>query len=45
MPHGADRDDQLTWLYDWWERIDGWITEQNQADPAPGTIAEGSALS
>jgi 1-acyl-sn-glycerol-3-phosphate acyltransferase len=45
VPPATDRDEQLTWLFDWWERIDSWITEQNQADPAPGTVAEGSALS
>jgi hypothetical protein len=25
----ADGEAQVAWLYDWWERIDGWITEQS----------------
>jgi 1-acyl-sn-glycerol-3-phosphate acyltransferase len=36
VPRGARRDDQLTWLYDWWQRVDGWITEQHPARPAGG---------
>jgi len=27
VPRGADHEAQVLWLYDWWERIDGWITE------------------
>jgi 1-acyl-sn-glycerol-3-phosphate acyltransferase len=32
VPRAASRDAQLTWLYDWWEQIDAWITAEN---PAP----------
>jgi 1-acyl-sn-glycerol-3-phosphate acyltransferase len=27
IPHSADHEAQVQWLYDWWERIDAWITE------------------
>jgi hypothetical protein len=26
VPRSASRDTQVTWLYDWWQRIDAWIT-------------------
>jgi 1-acyl-sn-glycerol-3-phosphate acyltransferase len=29
VPRSASRDTQLTWLYDWWQRIDAWITAEN----------------
>jgi 1-acyl-sn-glycerol-3-phosphate acyltransferase len=29
VPRDADRESQLRWLYDWWQRIDGWVTAQN----------------
>jgi hypothetical protein len=37
VPRLADRDAQVTWLYDWWERIDAWITTENSATPAAPT--------
>jgi len=27
VPRSADQETQVQWLYDWWERIDAWITE------------------
>ena len=33
VPRAASRDAQVTWLYDWWERIDAWITAENPATP------------
>ena len=36
VPRAVSRDAQLDWLYDWWARIDGWITEQHPAGPEPG---------
>jgi 1-acyl-sn-glycerol-3-phosphate acyltransferase len=27
VPRSADHEAQVQWLYDWWERIDEWITE------------------
>jgi 1-acyl-sn-glycerol-3-phosphate acyltransferase len=35
VPRDADRDAQLKWLYDWWARIDEWIS-QNRPDNDPG---------
>jgi hypothetical protein len=29
VPRAAGRDAQVGWLYDWWQRIDAWITAQN----------------
>jgi 1-acyl-sn-glycerol-3-phosphate acyltransferase len=38
VPRDADREAQLSWLYDWWERMDGWITAQHM--PREGDGAE-----
>jgi 1-acyl-sn-glycerol-3-phosphate acyltransferase len=38
VPHAASREAQLIWLYDWWQRIDAWITAENAA-PAGGAAA------
>jgi 1-acyl-sn-glycerol-3-phosphate acyltransferase len=27
VPRDADHETQVQWLYDWWQRIDAWITE------------------
>ncbi|MBV9204946.1 MAG: 1-acyl-sn-glycerol-3-phosphate acyltransferase [Actinobacteria bacterium] len=37
VPRSAGHEAQVKWLYDWWERIDGWITEHRPASgiPAP----------
>ena len=29
VPRSVSRDTQITWLYDWWQRIDAWIAAQN----------------
>jgi 1-acyl-sn-glycerol-3-phosphate acyltransferase len=29
VPRAADRETQVAWLYDWWERLDAWITEES----------------
>jgi 1-acyl-sn-glycerol-3-phosphate acyltransferase len=29
VPRAAGRDAQIGWLYDWWQRIDAWITAQH----------------
>jgi 1-acyl-sn-glycerol-3-phosphate acyltransferase len=31
VPRSASHDTQVTWLYDWWQRVDAWITEENAA--------------
>jgi len=28
----AGREERIAWLYDWWARIDAWISEQNEAE-------------
>jgi 1-acyl-sn-glycerol-3-phosphate acyltransferase len=28
VPRSADYETQAAWLYDWWERLDGWISAQ-----------------
>ena len=35
VPRAVSRETQLTWLYDWWQHIDAWITAENS-----GTSAE-----
>jgi len=36
VPGAGDREAQLTWLYDWWQRIDAWISQNRpgEADEA-----------
>jgi hypothetical protein len=34
VPRSADQEAQVQWLYDWWERIDTWITENRPGDVA-----------
>jgi 1-acyl-sn-glycerol-3-phosphate acyltransferase len=29
VPRGADHETQVAWLFDWWERLDGWITKES----------------
>jgi hypothetical protein len=43
LPRTADHDTQVGWLYDWWERIDAWITETSSdgtAVAAPSVVSE-----
>jgi len=35
VPAATDPDAQLSWLYDWWERIDGWITAERPRTAGP----------
>jgi hypothetical protein len=34
IPHSADHEAQVQWLYAWWERIDAWITENRSGGVA-----------
>ena len=36
VPRAADHEAQLRWLYDWWERIDAWISASRPGDAVPG---------
>jgi 1-acyl-sn-glycerol-3-phosphate acyltransferase len=42
VPRAADHEAQVRWLYDWWQRIDSWITSQQPgaAPDAPGAAAD-----
>ena len=39
VPRSVSHDTQVTWLYDWWARIDAWITEQNPLPPDTATVS------
>jgi len=32
VPRAATHEEQVQWLYDWWERIDTWITENRPGE-------------
>ena len=34
VPRDADDETQLRWLYDWWRRVDAWISAQNSSQQA-----------
>ena len=34
VPRSADHETQAAWLYDWWERLDGWISAQTRGSLA-----------
>ncbi|HEX4830989.1 MAG TPA: 1-acyl-sn-glycerol-3-phosphate acyltransferase [Trebonia sp.] len=38
VPRAAGRDAQVEWLFDWWARVDGWVTAEHAAG-LPGTAA------
>ena len=42
VPRANEHEAQVQWLYDWWERIDRWITENRPAD-ATHRLAEPQA--
>lgn len=35
VPRDLDHEAQLQWLYDWWEQIDEWISQNRPVDPDP----------
>ena len=40
VPRSAAHETQVAWLYDWWERIDTWISENRPGGvPAPEVVA------
>jgi 1-acyl-sn-glycerol-3-phosphate acyltransferase len=39
VPRAADHDAQVRWLYDWWARIDAWISQHT---PQPGIPPRGA---
>jgi 1-acyl-sn-glycerol-3-phosphate acyltransferase len=42
VPRAVSREAQLTWLYDWWQRIDAWIAAENPGTETPGTDTPGT---
>ena len=40
VPRAADRAGQERWLYEWWERVDSWISQNRPSDA--GTPAQPS---
>ncbi len=38
VPRAADHEAQLQWLYEWWERIDTWITEHRPGGAVPAAV-------
>jgi 1-acyl-sn-glycerol-3-phosphate acyltransferase len=45
VPRDADHESQVQWLYDWWQRIDAWISENRQAGAPAPAVSTGPALS
>jgi 1-acyl-sn-glycerol-3-phosphate acyltransferase len=43
VPRSASHEDQVQWLYDWWERIDTWITQNRPANAAAPAMAPSPA--
>jgi 1-acyl-sn-glycerol-3-phosphate acyltransferase len=46
VPRDAGHEDQVRWLYDWWERIDSWITENRPGEatlPVPPELVPDEA--
>jgi 1-acyl-sn-glycerol-3-phosphate acyltransferase len=39
VPRSVSRDTQVTWLYDWWARIDAWITAENPLPPGTAAVS------
>jgi hypothetical protein len=38
VPRTADHEAQLQWLYDWWELIDAWISQDRQTGTAASAL-------
>jgi 1-acyl-sn-glycerol-3-phosphate acyltransferase len=45
VPREASREAQVSWLYDWWERIDSWISKQHEQHAEAVATAPGSVPS
>lgn len=39
VPRDLDREAQLLWLYDWWQRIDAWISQNRPDEDEPLALA------
>jgi 1-acyl-sn-glycerol-3-phosphate acyltransferase len=45
VPREASQEAQVSWLYDWWERIDSWISQQHEQHADAIATTPGSAPS
>ena len=45
VPRSLDHEGQVQWLYDWWERIDRWISEHPPGGAGPGGQPRSSSTS
>jgi 1-acyl-sn-glycerol-3-phosphate acyltransferase len=43
VPRDADYESQVQWLYDWWQRIDTWITENRPSGVQAPALSAGPA--
>jgi 1-acyl-sn-glycerol-3-phosphate acyltransferase len=43
VPRSADHEAQVQWLYEWWQRIDTWISEDRPNDPEGFQTGSGSS--
>jgi len=43
VPRGAGHESQVKWLYDWWQRIDAWITANRPEDVTATALSTGRA--
>jgi hypothetical protein len=41
VPRSADHAAQERWLYDWWQRIDAWISQNRQDDAGSPALTPG----
>ncbi len=39
VPRTATHEAQVKWLYDWWQLIDGWISENRPSDGLPAVVS------
>ncbi len=44
VPRPADHEAQVRWLYDWWQRIDIWISQNRPDDAGPPVLAPGISV-
>jgi cell wall assembly regulator SMI1 len=42
VPRSADHEAQVQWLYEWWQRIDTWISENRPNEPEGLQTGSGS---
>jgi hypothetical protein len=41
VPRGAGYESQVTWLYDWWQRIDAWIAANRPEEATAPVLSTG----